>query len=457
MQETHEEETLERPWEELERLVETATSPEVAAYLNSLSAGEVARALSRLSETDQTQLLETLPPERAAHLLEEVPHVQATDMLGNVSPEVAAAIVQELRSDERADLLGDLPEDGAAAILDNLPTAEADSIRELVKYDDDEAGGIMVTEFLAFRSHLTAEQVIENLRQNVETYRGFQSQYVYVTERGRKLSGVLQLRNLMLAPRDQRIHDFMVPGPLCVNHHTPLRELREFFDKHSYLAVPVVNDDQVLVGVVTRFDLREAIGEQADDDYRKSQGLVEEEMRTMPVIVRSRRRLAWLSVNIVLNVVAASVIAFYQDTLASVIALAVFLPIISDMSGCSGNQAVAVSMRELTMGLVRPNELLRVWLKELSVGALNGLALGSLIAAVAWGWKGNPYLGLVVGGAMAVNTVVAVSIGGLVPLLLKRGNMDPALASGPILTTITDMCGFFLVLSLASWLLPYLQ
>ena len=176
----------------------------------------------------------------------------------------------------------------------------------------------------------------------------------------------------------------------------------------------------------------------------------------MPLLLRSRRRLAWLSVNIVLNIIAASVIALYQETLAAVIALAVVLPIISDMSGCSGNQAVAVSMRELVLGLVRPAEMLRVWLKEVSVGTVNGLALGLLIACAAWLWKGNPVLGLVVGGAMAANTVIAVSIGGIVPLVLRRLNMDPALASGPILTTITDMCGFFLILSFAAALLPWL-
>ena len=153
---------------------------------------------------------------------------------------------------------------------------------------------------------------------------------------------------------------------------------------------------------------------------------------------------------------AASVIAVFQDTLAQVIALAVFLPIISDMSGCSGSQAVAVSIRELTLGLVRPTEFLRVLFKELGLGMINGLALGLLIALVALTWKGNPWLGLVVGGALMVNTMVAVCLGGLIPLFLKRFNMDPALASGPILTTVTDMCGFFLVLSMATLLLPQL-
>ena len=157
-----------------------------------------------------------------------------------------------------------------------------------------------------------------------------------------------------------------------------------------------------------------------------------------------------------LNIGAASVIALFQDTLQSVIALAVFLPIISDMSGCSGNQAVAVSMRELALGVVRPNEMLRVWFKEISVGLINGSVLGLLVGIVALIFDGNPYLGLVIGLALFANTLIAVSIGGTVPLLLKRLGVDPAVASGPLLTTITDMCGFFLVLGTATVMLDKL-
>jgi magnesium transporter len=150
------------------------------------------------------------------------------------------------------------------------------------------------------------------------------------------------------------------------------------------------------------------------------------------------------------------VIAAYQDTLAQVIALAVFLPIISDMSGCSGSQAVAVSIRELALGLVRPAEIFRVLAKEMAVGIINGFALGVLLGAVTFFWQGNVWLGVVVGGALMINTIVAVSLGGLIPLVLKRMDLDPALASGPILTTVTDMCGFFFVLSLATMVLPHL-
>ena len=153
---------------------------------------------------------------------------------------------------------------------------------------------------------------------------------------------------------------------------------------------------------------------------------------------------------------AASVIAGYQDTLSAVISLAVFLPIISDMSGCSGNQAVAVSMRELTLGVIKPVDVFYVWRKELAVGLINGLVLGVLLGVTAYLWQGNVALSLVVGIALALNSLVAVSIGGAVPLLLRRFGKDPALASGPILTTLTDMCGFFLVLKFATFAMAHL-
>jgi len=272
-----------------------------------------------------------------------------------------------------------------------------------------------------------------------------------------RLVGVLPMRNLLFARRSQPVADIMIRDPLSVRDTTPLDDLRDFFDAHHFLGVPVVDQSNRLLGVVHRNAVDYEATRAAESDFLKSQGIIGgEELRTMPVAQRAKRRLSWLSINILLNVGAAGVIAVYQDTLAQVIALAVFLPIISDMSGCSGNQAVAVSMRELSLGLVRPSELARVWLKEVSVGLINGSVLGLLVAVVAVLWDGNLYLGVVVGLALFANTVVAVSIGGTVPLLLKRFGFDPAVASGPLLTTVTDMCGFFLVLGLATAMLTYL-
>jgi magnesium transporter len=449
---THEHEVQEA----LEEKLVTANPEQLSAFVDNLSPTDAARTISRLSEEDQTQLLTKLSPESAADLIDELPDVQAAGIIEHLRPADAAAIVAELPSDEQADLVHDLSPPQAEAILSALPAEEASQVRQLSKYEDDVAGGLMVTEFLAYPAQATVADVVNDLRRNVDKYGEYEVQYAYVVDNEDRLRGVLRLRDLLLAPAERPIQQLMIARPMNVGDQSTLDQLREFFDSHPYFAVPATDRQQRLVGVVRRSDVEEALGEKSESDFRRAAGIVHEEIRTMPLLTRARRRLAWLSVNIMLNVIAASVIAVYQDTLAQVIALAVFIPIISDMSGCSGNQAVAVSMRELSLGVLDASEVTRVWLKELAVGILNGLALGSLIAAVAFLWKGNLYLGLVVGAAMMLNTLLAVTLGGTLPLALKRLNVDPALASGPILTTVTDMCGFFLILSLATIMLPRL-
>lgn len=453
-------ETVEEPesanWERLEALVDSAGGEQLDAFLDQLPTGEAALAVSRLNDDEQKRLLEKLEPEDAADLLEEMPEIEAAEMLEHLTSESAAAIIAELPSDEQVDILNLVNETSAEAILAELPTEEAEQIRELADYPEDSAGGLMITEYLAYAQSQTVTDVVDDMRSNVDTYRDYEVQYAYALNDLGQIVGVLRLRDLLLARKQQTVAEIMIADPLTVQVDEPLRNLHEFFDRHHFFGAPVTDADKKLLGVVLARNVEEALSDRADDDYRKSQGIVGEELRTMPLLTRSGRRLAWLSVNILLNVAAASVIALFQDTLQSVIALAVFLPIISDMSGCSGSQAVAVSMRELTLNMVKPNEFLRVLFKELSVGLLNGLGLGLLIAGVAWLWMGNPWLGLVVGGAMGLNTIVAVCLGGCIPLLLKKFKMDPALASGPILTTITDVCGFFFVLSFASLLIDKL-
>jgi len=435
---------------ELQARIDEGNPARLREFLDALAPVEAALVVSRLDEERRARLLALVEPERAAAVVEQIPDAQAVEAIARLAPSVAAAILDEMPSAERADLLGDVHNAVAEAILGEMGRAQAEATRSLREYPDDVAGGLMMLEYLAYQDTATVGQVVGDLRAHAAEYGDFVVQYVFVTSADRKLVGVLRLRDLLFNRPEVRIRELMQAEPLSV------RDTDTLDDLHPFFGVPVVDEGGRLVGIVRRAAVNEALAERSEDAYLKTQGIVGEELRSMPVWRRSGRRLSWLSANIALNVIAASVIAMYQDTLSAVIALAVFLPIISDMSGCSGNQAVAVSMRELTLGVLRPHEVLRVWRKEMSVGLINGLVLGLLIAAVAWAWKGNPFLGLVVGSAMMLNTLVAVSIGGTVPLALKRIGADPALASGPILTTITDMCGFFLLLSLAAALLPAL-
>lgn len=447
----------EHPWRELAQLTAEGDAEALGGFLATIPLGEGARAVSRLDAEAQHRLFEILDPTDAAHLVEQMADVQAAEMLDEVEPGVVARILHELESNEQADLLAGLEPEEAEAVLAELPREEADAVRRLAEYPPDIAGGLMSTEYLAFRDDMTVGQLVDELRGQAETYADYAVQYIYAVDRTGRLRGVVPLRDILLGAARSRLSEIMVADPLSVSVQATLGDLEDLCDRHGFLGFPVTDGDGHLLGVVRRSAVQEARAERADSDYRKAFGIVGgEELRTMPLLRRSTRRLAWLTVNILLNVAAASVIAFHQDTLAAVVALAVFLPIISDMSGCSGNQAVAVSMRELSLGLVKPSEVLRVVLKEGGVGLVNGTVLGLLLGFLAGWWQGNPYFGLVVGTALAVNTLVAVILGGSIPLVLKRLGFDPALASGPVLTTITDLCGFLLALSFASAALPQL-
>ena len=424
--------------------------------LDSLDAGELIHATHRLTTDEQRTLLSVIPADRAAELIEELPDIHVAGLIEEMPIQASVPIVEEMASDRRVDVLAEMDEQDAEAILEQLDEEDALEIRELSAYSPDVAGGLMITEFATYPMAMTVRAVVEDLTGHEGDYEFLTVHYIYVVVKRHKLKGVIRLRDLVFADPDAPIGTIATPAK-TVDPQATLEQLEEFFIDHDIAAVPVTDKRGILLGIVRRRAVLAQLAERAESDSLKAAGIVGgDELRSMPLRVRSRRRLTWLSINIGLNIIAASVIALYEDTLSAVIALAVFLPIVSDMSGCSGNQAIAVSMRELTLGSARPRDVAHVWGKELGVGLINGAALGTLLGLAAWAWKGNPVLGLVVGAALAVNTLLAVSIGGTVPLILKHLGMDPAVASGPLLTTVTDMCGFFLVLSLATATLPWL-
>jgi magnesium transporter len=445
------------PWETLSQLIRSENRPEVSKFIDDLSAAETARSISRLSEEEQQILFALLSPEDAADVIEDISETQAAAVVENMPSEQAVAIMEELDSDHIVDVLGEMDSDASESILSKMERTDAEEVRTLLNYAPDVAGGLMISEFLAYLDDHTVQDVLDDLQANQTKYRNYNVQYFYVIDKKQKLAGVLRMHDLLFPARDTRLAEIMIRSPLCVSDQASLSELETFFDEHKLFGAPVLNDAQQLVGVVLPRSVEEELNKQKTKTFLRLSGIIGgEEFRTMPLMVRSGRRLSWLSMNIVLNIMAASVIALYQDTLAAVITLAVFLPMVSDMSGCSGNQAVAVSMRELSLGLVRPREIMWVIFKETRVGIINGLVLGLLLGTVAFLWQDNIWLGVVVGGALAANTLVSVTLGGALPLLLKQFRVDPALVSSPILTTVTDMCGFFFVLSFASAVLPKL-
>jgi magnesium transporter len=444
-------------WELLQERLQIGDADAVRALMEAIPEGEVPRLFSHLSAAQSHQMLAMLDPEVAGALMKALPDALAADVVEGLEPEEAAAIVTTLPSNTQADILTDFEPEYAEAVLAVMPAEEAADAERLAQYAERTAGGVMITEYLSYSDELTVADVLADLRAHQEDYQRHDVQYIYITSNSGMLKGVLRLRDLVLTAPNVPLRDIMITGTDFVRVDADIEALHDFFATRPYRGVPVVDADGRLLGVVRHADVAEAFGEREASDHLKAQGIVGgEELRTMPVFTRAWRRLSWLSINIVLNLIAASVIAAYQETLTAVIVLAVFLPIISDMSGCSGNQAIAVSMRELSLGLIEPADMFRVWGKELSVGMINAAALGVLLGAAAFLWQGDVVLSIVVGLALTLNTLLSVSLGGLVPLVLRGLRLDPALASGPILTTVTDMCGFFLVLSFATVALPHI-
>ncbi|MEM9081578.1 MAG: magnesium transporter [Verrucomicrobiota bacterium] len=425
------------------------TLPSVLAQLDS---SEKRRALSLLTSEQRQQiassldlpaltaLVRELADPQAIDFLEELPIARTAEVIAELPPEIGSHFLREISEHEPNEVIGEIPDENTSSEL-----------QRRLNYPEGTAGSLMRGAPVTFPDHLNVAALLDGLADHNADYRDRDIQYLYLVDSAGHLTGILQLRQLLFAPRNASLATLMLRDLLTVTDITPLNELADLFSQNSFLGLPVVDSSNRLLGIVPRDSVQQETADEQTELFLQSAGVVGgEELRSMPLFQRCRKRLAWLAPNIALNLVAASVIAANEATLQEVIALAVFLPIVSDMSGCSGNQAVAVSIRELTLDLLRPGDYLRVIMKEGLVGIINGLVLGTILGTVAALWKDNLYLGLVVAAALSLNTILSVLLGGLVPLLLKRLKVDPALASGPILTTCTDMCGFFLVLSLAS-------
>ena len=446
----------------LDALLEAIEAKDGAAALEALKTldwEDQRWAISRLSADRLVVLTGILGAEDAAKLMSHLAEAQAVEILERLPSVEAAGILKHLPEEKSSDLLRELHEDDAEEILAVMPDAgERSALERRMAYPEGCAGSLMRGGAVTFPVTATVGEVLANLGEHAEDYSDRDVQYLYVVDRAGKLVGVLTLRNLVLSLRSKPVEGLMIREPLTVIDTMPLDELADLFARKKYFGLPVVDGDGRLLGVVPRDAVAHETAEEQAEMFLQASGIVNgEEIRSMALGERCLKRLAWLGPNIGLNLVAASVIAANEATLREVIALAVFLPIVSDMSGCSGNQAVAVSIRELTLGILRPGDFLRVMAKEAAVGLINGFVLGALLGTIAALWKGNVTLGLVVASALMLNTILSVLLGGLVPLFLKRMKVDPALASGPILTTCTDMCGFFLVLTLASSVLERLS
>jgi magnesium transporter len=294
----------------LEELIQSNDNLQLAAFLENLSPVDLARALFSLSKENQICLLELLGPEKSAALISRISGFGSTTIVEQLPSTQSIQIVKEMSRDQQADLLRKIGEENAEAILKEIKPRRAKKIRKLMSYPLNTAGALMITDYLFYPSHQKVEDVLDDLRRHGEQYSDYDIQYAYVVSDTDELVGVLRLRDLLMTPKHIQIMEVMVKEPLSVNVNTPLRELRDFFRQYNFLGVPVVDDSGNLVGVVRSSSVRDAANKRNNQLFLKFAGIVGgEELRTMSLFKRSSRRLSWLSINIVLNIIAASVIA----------------------------------------------------------------------------------------------------------------------------------------------------
>ena len=445
-------ETLEVARERIQELLESGDGPAAGALAVELDlhASDLADLFERLPEGLDVQLIGVLPSELASEALAEMEHgEERADLLAALTPERGAALLVELPDDDAADLIGDLEPVDQRRILEVLPAEEAGDLIGLLRYDEESAGGLMTTELVAVEASLTAGAAIEQVRRQGREVDDFY--VVFVVDEAGRLQGTLRLDDLITADPESSVREIVEEPIATVAPEVDQEEVGRLISRYNLTTMPVVSETGVLLGRITFDDVIDAIEAEQTEDILRRAGLDDEEDLRRSWTEAVRARLPWLSLNLITASLAASVILVFEDVIDQVITLAFLAPIIAAMGGSSGTQSLAVTIRRLTVEGSRGSG---GWvLGEILVGLVNGAVLGIGIAVLALFVDGDPLLGLVVLLAMWGNQVVAGFAGAFVPATLDRLGVDPSVASSVFVHTLTDLCGFFLLLGLASQLL----
>jgi len=439
--------------ERIKKVLEDGLHAPALAIFQELTLGDQAEAFNRLSEEEQAVLLPLLDVSATADLFDRLTDSETLEAAESLSLEKLADVLEEMQPDEAADLLGDLTPEQASLALEEMEDPE--DVLPLLGFPDETAGGRMTTEYIAMRRHTRVDQALEFLRQVSPDHEV--PYYIFVVDREKRLVGVLGLRELVISPKDARMEDIMDTEVVHVASGVDQEEVANLMGRHDLSAIPVVDASNHLIGVITHDDILDVLSEEATEDIYRLASVAGTDLEPdSPVRQHVRGRLPWLFLNTLTALFAAWVISNYEAIIAQVAALAVFQSVVAGMGGNASSQTVAVIVRSLALGKTDPSKAMAVLWQELKVGVLQGLAVGTLVALGVWLWRGNPYLGIVVGGALLANLIVAGLAGALIPLALKGIGQDPALSSSVLVTAVTDSLGFLIFLSLAAYFLPHL-
>ena len=428
--------------------------------LDNLHYADIAEIFEELDEEERFKAFDVLPEDDAAELLEFLsPQIQV-EILSELDEEKASRLILKMPHDSVADVLGDLEDSDSENYLNKLPERISNQIRELLSYPEDSAGGIMNSEVITVDKDMTVDDVVSFLRIKAETDK-VELLYVYVTDKSGHLLGVLSLRSLFTTPPYVKVEDIMIKDLVKVHVDDDQEVAAETLSKYGILAVPVVDHYGKLKGIVTWDDAQEVVEEETTEEILQSSGIAtdvvdEDEILEGPLFMAIRARTPWLLITLVGEFVAVAVAKYYQVTLTVLPITAIFIPLLAGLGGNIGTQSITLMVRGLSTGQVTLSDAFHQIFREMRIGIAIGAAFGVVASLITFGWQHNIVIGIVVGVAMALNMSLATIIGTVTPFILKRINIDPAIASGPVIATTIDVLGLAVYFSLVTFSLRWL-
>ena len=392
-----------------------------------------------------------LSPEELAEVFEELEldDDEYVEFLNEMDVTYAAAMLSEMSSDDVVDVFQELDDDERESYLTLMDDETAEEINDLLQYKEYTAGSIMTTEYVSINENSTTRSAMHILRNEAPTAETIY--YLFITNMKKQLVGVISLRDLIVADEDVLIRDVMNDRVVSVRVNDDQEEVAQIMRDYNFLALPVIDNDDVLLGIITVDDIIDVIDEEAEDDYSKLAGISDFDNFEQGPLAAAKKRLPWLIMLLFLGMLTASLMSRFEATLDAVAMLAIFIPLISGTSGNSGTQALAVAIRGLaTKDANNDESKVRLLLRELSTGIIMGLLCAVVVTGIVYFWKGELVIGMLVGAAMACSIIVATLAGSLIPLFMDRIGVDPAVASGPFITTLNDITSILIYLGLAT-------
>ena len=394
-----------------------------------------------------------LSPKEMADVIEHVEDDRSSEFIAEMNPTYAAQILADLPTDDAVDILNDLDKNKVASYLTIMPQDEADEIKELLHYEEKTAGSIMTTEFVVVSMGITVKDAMRHLRKSADDAETIY--YIYVVNHDRQLVGVISLRELLVAEGSLLIDEIVNTQIVSVSVGDDQEDIARMMRDYDFIALPVVDFQNHLLGIITVDDIMDVMEEEASDDYSKLAGVDVDSVDENPFSA-AKKRLPWLIILLFLGLFTASIIARFEETLNQVALLAIFIPLIAGMAGNTGTQALAVAVRGITTGEYQKQGLLKMIIRESVTGLITGVVCGLAIWLIIFVWQGTLFLGFLVGLSIAITLLVATISGAFVPLLMHRLNIDPAVASGPFITTINDIISITIYFGMATMFMQFL-